>query len=122
MLVTLLTYFPLKRLMLNRPTYLPTYLPTYQPTNSPTYLLPNLPINRLRTSLPQCFNRCDSYLYCSLSSDVKFIVCSYSDSCSGGQFLERMRDYMPPKHRAFIEAVSHGPSIRKFGEYCSVGT
>ncbi|KAL9956821.1 hypothetical protein ACROYT_G038362 [Oculina patagonica] len=37
-----------------------------------------------------------------------------TDSCSGGQFLERMRYYMPPKHRAFVEAVSNGPSIRKF--------
>ena len=43
----------------------------------------------------------------------------YLDSCSGGQFLERMRLYMPPKHRAFIEAVAHGPSIRHFGEFAT---
>ncbi|KAJ7371090.1 Indoleamine 2,3-dioxygenase 2 [Desmophyllum pertusum] len=37
-----------------------------------------------------------------------------TDSCSGGKFLERMQYYMPPKHRAFIKAVSNGPSIRNF--------
>jgi indoleamine 2,3-dioxygenase len=29
-------------------------------------------------------------------------------------YLDEMRDYMPPKHRAFIEAIEHNPSIRKF--------
>ncbi|KAJ7382623.1 Indoleamine 2,3-dioxygenase 2 [Desmophyllum pertusum] len=47
-----------------------------------------------------------------------------TDSCSGGTFLERMHYYMPPKHRAFIEAVSNGPSIRNFvltsGDPCLV--
>lgn len=38
-------------------------------------------------------------------------------SSDGDQFLHRMRCYMPPKHRAFIEAVSNGPSIRNFGEW-----
>lgn len=38
-------------------------------------------------------------------------------SSDGDQFLHRMRYYMPPKHRAFIEAVSNGPSIRNFGEW-----
>ncbi|RMX57483.1 hypothetical protein pdam_00020974 [Pocillopora damicornis] len=36
------------------------------------------------------------------------------ESSSGGQFLERMCYYMPPKHRAFIEAVAKGPSIRNY--------
>jgi indoleamine 2,3-dioxygenase len=27
-------------------------------------------------------------------------------------YLQEMRDYMPPKHRAFIEAIEGGPSIR----------
>ncbi|XP_068760536.1 indoleamine 2,3-dioxygenase 2-like [Montipora capricornis] len=38
----------------------------------------------------------------------------HADSSSVGNFLERMRYYMPPKHRAFIEAVGQGPSIRHF--------
>lgn len=29
-------------------------------------------------------------------------------------YLAEMRDYMPPKHRAFIEAVERGPSIRDY--------
>jgi indoleamine 2,3-dioxygenase len=29
-------------------------------------------------------------------------------------YLLEMRDYMPPKHRAFIEAMELGPSIRRF--------
>ncbi len=29
-------------------------------------------------------------------------------------YLNEMRDYMPPKHKAFIEAVENGPSIRDF--------
>jgi len=29
-------------------------------------------------------------------------------------YLNEMRDYMPPKHRAFIEAIEKGPSIREF--------
>ena len=29
-------------------------------------------------------------------------------------YLMEMRDYMPPKQRAFIEAVEHGPSIRQY--------
>jgi indoleamine 2,3-dioxygenase len=28
-------------------------------------------------------------------------------------YLREMRDYMPPKHRAFIEAIERGPSIRQ---------
>lgn len=30
------------------------------------------------------------------------------------RYLQEMRDYMPPKHRAFIEAIEAGPSIRQF--------
>lgn len=29
-------------------------------------------------------------------------------------YLEEMRLYMPPRHRAFIEAIEHGPSIREY--------
>ena len=29
-------------------------------------------------------------------------------------YLNEMRDYMPPKHRAFIETIEKGPSIRQF--------
>ncbi|MBI3303307.1 MAG: hypothetical protein HYZ72_14675, partial [Deltaproteobacteria bacterium] len=29
-------------------------------------------------------------------------------------YLVEMRDYMPPEHRAFIEAIEHGPSIRQY--------
>lgn len=29
-------------------------------------------------------------------------------------YLLEMRDYMPPKHRAFIESIERGPSIRRF--------
>lgn len=29
-------------------------------------------------------------------------------------YLLEMRDYMPPKHRAFIEAIERGPSIRHY--------
>src|SRR5262249_43544683 len=28
--------------------------------------------------------------------------------------LDRMRDYMPPRHRAFIAAVAGGPSVRRY--------
>nr|BAU94262.1 indoleamine 2,3-dioxygenase 2 [synthetic construct] len=31
-----------------------------------------------------------------------------------GAFLHRMRDYMPPAHRQFIEEISSGPSLRQF--------
>lgn len=31
-------------------------------------------------------------------------------------FVVKMMDYMPPKHRAFIEAVRQGPPIRRFVE------
>ncbi|XP_020627936.1 indoleamine 2,3-dioxygenase 2-like [Orbicella faveolata] len=44
----------------------------------------------------------------------------HSKDTDGDQFLHRMRYYMPPKHRAFIEAVSNGPSIRNFGEYIMI--
>lgn len=29
-------------------------------------------------------------------------------------YLDEMRDYMPPKHRAFIEAIESHPSVREF--------
>ncbi len=29
-------------------------------------------------------------------------------------YLQEMRDYMPPKHRGFVEAIETGPSIRDF--------
>ncbi len=29
-------------------------------------------------------------------------------------YLMEMRDYMPPKHRAFVEAIERGPSIRQY--------
>jgi indoleamine 2,3-dioxygenase len=29
-------------------------------------------------------------------------------------YLRQMRDYMPPKHRAFVEAVESGPSVRGY--------
>jgi len=29
-------------------------------------------------------------------------------------YLNEMRDYMPPKHRAFIETIEKGPSVREF--------
>ena len=38
------------------------------------------------------------------------------ESSAEDTFLNRMRYYMPPKHRAFIEAVEQGPSIRNFGK------
>ncbi len=31
-------------------------------------------------------------------------------------YLEEMREYMPPGHRAFVEAVESGPSVRSFVE------
>ncbi|KAK1787069.1 hypothetical protein P4O66_017444 [Electrophorus voltai] len=31
-----------------------------------------------------------------------------------GAFLTRMRDYMPPSHKRFIEDISHGPSLQAF--------
>ncbi|XP_067044910.1 indoleamine 2,3-dioxygenase 2-like isoform X2 [Acropora muricata] len=37
-----------------------------------------------------------------------------ADNCAEDIFLKRMRNYMLPKHRAFIEAVEQGPSIRNF--------
>ncbi|NP_001124529.1 indoleamine 2,3-dioxygenase 1 [Monodelphis domestica] len=33
---------------------------------------------------------------------------------SSAQFLQEMRDYMPPSHKAFLEAVASGPSVREF--------
>ncbi len=30
------------------------------------------------------------------------------------EYLMEMREYMPPKHVAFIEAVEAGPSVREF--------
>ncbi|XP_072914273.1 indoleamine 2,3-dioxygenase 1 isoform X1 [Hemitrygon akajei] len=29
-------------------------------------------------------------------------------------FLHRMRDYMPPAHKAFIQAIASGPSVREY--------
>jgi indoleamine 2,3-dioxygenase len=29
-------------------------------------------------------------------------------------YLDEMRDYMPPRHREFLQAVGRGPSIREF--------
>jgi indoleamine 2,3-dioxygenase len=31
-----------------------------------------------------------------------------------GRYLQEMRDYMPPKHRAFIATVEAGPSVRDY--------
>ncbi|XP_043103397.1 indoleamine 2,3-dioxygenase 2-like isoform X2 [Puntigrus tetrazona] len=33
---------------------------------------------------------------------------------SSGAFLRRMRDYMPPSHKQFIESISSRPSLRSF--------
>uniref|UniRef100_UPI00398EA5F4 indoleamine 2,3-dioxygenase 1 isoform X2 n=1 Tax=Pristiophorus japonicus TaxID=55135 RepID=UPI00398EA5F4 len=30
------------------------------------------------------------------------------------EFLHRMRDYMPPSHKAFIQAIASGPSVREY--------
>lgn len=30
------------------------------------------------------------------------------------EYLQEMRDYMPPRHRAFVEHVERGPSVRDF--------
>ncbi|XP_015768265.1 PREDICTED: indoleamine 2,3-dioxygenase 2-like [Acropora digitifera] len=43
-----------------------------------------------------------------------------ADSKAEDSFLKRMRYYMPPKHRAFIEAVEQGPSIRNFGKIVAI--
>ncbi len=32
----------------------------------------------------------------------------------GGEFLRRMRDYMPPGHRQFLAALEAGPSLREY--------
>lgn len=44
----------------------------------------------------------------------------FIDSKAEDSFLNRMRYYMPPKHRAFIEAVEQGPSIRNFGKIVAI--
>ncbi|XP_044516784.1 indoleamine 2,3-dioxygenase 1 isoform X2 [Gracilinanus agilis] len=36
------------------------------------------------------------------------------DDNSSAQFLQEMRDYMPSSHKAFLEAVASGPSVREF--------
>jgi indoleamine 2,3-dioxygenase len=36
-------------------------------------------------------------------------------------YLLEMRDYMPPKHRAFLAAIESGPSVRDFLTGCGAG-
>ncbi|XP_069773907.1 indoleamine 2,3-dioxygenase 1 isoform X2 [Narcine bancroftii] len=35
-------------------------------------------------------------------------------NAESAEFLHRMRDYMPPSHKAFIQAVASGPSVREY--------
>src|SRR3989344_164209 len=48
------------------------------------------------------------------SLDAAFSIEHADDALK--HFVVKMMDYMPPKHRAFIEAVRSGPSIRKYIE------
>nr|BAU94261.1 indoleamine 2,3-dioxygenase 1 [synthetic construct] len=42
------------------------------------------------------------------------VLLGIQHSTESGAFLRRMRDYMPPAHRQFIETVASGPSLRQF--------
>ena len=37
---------------------------------------------------------------------------------SDAEFLQTMRHYMPAKHRDFLEALTHQPSVREYIKQC----
>ena len=37
---------------------------------------------------------------------------------SDAEFLQTMRHYMPAKHRDFLEALTHQPSVREYVKQC----
>jgi indoleamine 2,3-dioxygenase len=45
------------------------------------------------------------------SLDAALGITHHADSLHA--YLMQMRDYMPPRHRAFVEAIEQGPSIRE---------
>ncbi|XP_067879427.1 indoleamine 2,3-dioxygenase 1 isoform X2 [Heterodontus francisci] len=48
----------------------------------------------------------------TLHSFDEFLGIRHNEECA--EFLHRMRDYMPPSHKAFIQALASGPSVREY--------